>query len=93
METINKYFPAKADYERMQYCSVQFTNVPYAEFIEWNHKCLQKLSDSEVTWIEKLCQKISMMELGLVDLEHCNEWFATGIYFNKHSDICIFHPR
>lgn len=93
METIIKYFPAECEYERMQDCSVQFTDLPYTEFIEWNHKCLQKLSDSEVIWIEQLCEKISSKKVSLVDLEHCNEWRASGIYFNKHSRICIFHPR
>ena len=93
MDTIKNSFPEECEYERMQDFDVQFKDVPYTEFIEWNHKCLEKLSLSELAWIEQLCEKILSRNVNLVDLEDCNQWRASGIYFNKHSHICIFYPR
>jgi hypothetical protein len=65
----------------------------YFDFLEHNKQCVNKLSDDDVEFYEKICEKIQAEEIIQVDEEDYGEWATCAIYFNKDSRIVFMHPR
>ena len=68
-------------------------SMSYSEFIQWNINCLYELTAEEVRHIDGICQLIHNDRLSLIELEHCSEADAGGIYFNIYKRLCICSRR
>jgi len=90
---IKKYLLAECEYERMQFMNEDYEDETYDEFMAWNLQCIEDLSEKSLAWITQLCVMIGSGDITTMDMEDCHEWRASGMYFNRHSNICIFHPR
>lgn len=65
----------------------------YSDFLKHNKQCINALSDDDVTFYLKICEKIYKQEIIQVDEEYFGEWRTSTIYFNKNSTIVFMHPR
>jgi len=76
------------DYERMVELGVNVSS-SYAEFIAWNEKCIQELDADELTWTLRLCKRINIGNIRMMDLDPCAVFQATNIYFDADANLCI----
>ena len=83
------------DYERMlaTECSSIDRTRTYAQFIEWNRKCIDELVDAERNFLLQLCNKINTNKISLMDLESCAVFKAHKIYYDRRKNLCIVNPR
>jgi hypothetical protein len=93
---ISEVYPFIVDqytFERMQQMNddINFSN--YKEFLEFNIKCIDELTDDDKNWLLALCKKLKSSMIHLVDTEHCVEFDADTFYFNHNKKLCITNPR
>jgi hypothetical protein len=65
----------------------------YAEFCEWNDKCLHNLYEDEREHIEWLYEWIEQGKVRNMDMEGCNAFRSMGIYFDKKNRLVVFNGR
>jgi hypothetical protein len=85
----------KADFERMVDTGYRtwFKDMSYAEFLEWNNKCICELTNEEDAWLVGLCRRLKNKHIQLQDMECCSRFEAYGFYFNEKKHIVIVNPR
>ena len=93
MESISKCLVDDMMFDRMECYNKEYKNTTFQEFHAWNMKCIATLSDDEFYWLGELCKRINQEKINLVDAEHCGEFTACCIYFNKNKTLCIMNPR
>ena len=80
------------EFERLQEISdTPFKN--YDHFVKHNKKCLEKLDETELMFLLRLCVKILNKSLMTTDAEDFGEWNACVFYFNKNGKLVIVRPR
>ena len=65
----------------------------YNKFIKHNEKCVRKLSDIDLEFIDRLIDKIREEEIVQCDEDNFVEWETYSIYFNKNKKLVMMHPR
>jgi len=95
VHTIIAYVVPSNDYERMvaYECSAIDTTKSYAEFLDWNQRCLNAMTDADITWLMGLCTRLKRKTVRLMDMEPCSVFTADAIYFDKEKNLCIVNPR
>jgi len=74
-------------------CSDILLDQSYADFMEWNIKCIAELSAEERAWVWGLCQRIGRRSIKLMDMENCPVFTAYGIYYSSDKTLCVVNPR
>ena len=81
-------------YKRLQNMNDKVdASMSYGEFIQWNLNCLYELTMEEIQQVDAVCQLIHNDRLSLIELKHCSEADAGGIYFNIYKRLCICSGR
>jgi hypothetical protein len=93
IEFMKKFIIDKWDFKRIKELDKIDENINYEEFINWNIKCINELSNKETIWLLNLCNNIQNNKINLVDLESCCSFEASNFYFDNHKNICIVNPR
>lgn len=88
-----EWMPNYNDFERMKHHNDMYVDMQYDEFVEWNEKCFNEVSDDDRPFLENTIKYIASAAISLVDMESCVEFEAAGVYFNTKKSICIFNPR
>lgn len=70
-----------------------FEKYEYSQFIKHNKKCLERLSDEDLSFIIDLVIKIQNEEIVQCDEDNFIEWDTSTIYFNKKGKLVLMHPR
>jgi hypothetical protein len=86
----------KDDYRRMiqtEECDEIDKNLSYTQFLDWNIKCIDELSDEDKLFLRILCNKISNKNIGQMDLESCVVFTTCSIFFDKNKKLIIVNPR
>lgn len=65
----------------------------YDKFIKHNEKCIKKLSDDDLHFINHLIDKIEKEDIMQCDEEYFSEWDTHSIYFNINNKLVLMHPR
>ena len=89
----DSFLPSEYDYERMQGMNEKYEDMPYYDFIIWNHECLRNMTVEDRVSLVWLCKKMKSNTINLVDMESCCEFNADGFYFDKDSKLCITNSR
>jgi hypothetical protein len=95
---LSKYIIGENDFLRIQ---ADVTGEPigwledmtYAEFLDWNNKCIYELTNEEDAWLVGLCGLMKNGRIMLQDMESCVQFEAYGFYFNLDKKIVIVNPR
>lgn len=92
---IMAYLPHDDDFRRMKSynCKNVDTIQSYQDFLSWNQKCINDLSQDERNWVLGLCQKIKRYKISLMDLESTAVFDAFKIYYCQNKNLCIVNPR
>jgi hypothetical protein len=92
---IMSYLPDQHDFQRMTEfrCKNVDTIQSYQEFLSWNQKCINYLTQDERNWVLGLCQKIKRYKISLMDLESTAVFDAFKIYYCQNKNLCIVNPR
>jgi hypothetical protein len=92
---LSKFIIDEDDFERMVDTGYRtwFKDMSYAEFLEWNNKCICELTNEEDAWLVGLCHRLKNKHIQLQDMECCSRFDAYGFYFNEKKDIVIVNPR
>jgi hypothetical protein len=95
IHSIVAFVVGKMDYQRMvdNECSGIVLDQTYAQFLDWNTKCISELSTDDRAWVWGLCQQISKRNIKLMDMEPCSVFTAFGIYYTTNKTLCIVNPR
>jgi hypothetical protein len=95
MDTLVKFIVDAVVFERMARFNPEkdWEDKTYAEFILWNAKCFEELEEDCQQDILRICKSIGRQFIRLVDEEHCCEFTACSVYFNKNKQLCIVNPR
>jgi hypothetical protein len=86
------------DFERMQDISIGeqkdwLEGMSYADFMAWNVKCINQLSDEDDAWLVILCRRMKEGDILLQDMEACCQFTAGGFFFDYDKRIIIVNPR
>jgi len=65
----------------------------YNTFNKWNSECLLATCEDQLDHLEWLCDSIAARKVAIMDMEHCGEFQAQGIYFNKNRKLVIYNGR
>lgn len=89
------YLVAECEYERMidQYCSAINPSLSYDDFVLYNKSCLEELSPKRLKWVWRLCKELDSEKIRMMDLEDCNLWKASCLFYDLNKNIVIVHPR
>ena len=87
------WMPLDYEFSRMTDNSDTYSEMTYEQFVEWNRECFNSASDEERGFLKQICMSITNGRIGLMDLESCSQFQASGVYFNPTKMICIFNPR
>ncbi len=91
-----KFMLDKDDYKRMIDLKIVHEidkNLSYEQFIDWNFKCINELSDEDKSFLKILCNKINNKKIGQMDLESCVVFETCSIFFDKNKNLVIVNPR
>ena len=92
---IMAYLPHDDDFRRMKSynCKNVDTIQSYQDFLSWNQKCINDLSQDERNWVLGLCQKMKKYKISHMDLESCAVFDVYMIYYCQNKNLCIVDPR
>jgi len=95
MDTLAKFIVDHSIFERIVRFNHEkvWNDTTYAEFILWNSKCFEELEEDYQQDVLRICKSIGRQFIRLVDEEHCCEFTACSVYFNKNKQLCIVNPR
>jgi hypothetical protein len=92
VDTILEYIPDSYSFNRMQDMQESFDQeMNYADFLEWNRKCLLELDNDDLAWVVGFCKRVYM--INSTDMESCVEFEIDGFYYNKDKKFCIHTVR
>jgi hypothetical protein len=92
---IMTYLPDVDDFQRMtEFGCKNVDNIQsYNDFLAWNQRCINDLTQDERNWVLGLCQKIKKYKISLMDLESTAVFDACNIYYCQNKNLCIVNPR
>jgi hypothetical protein len=100
---IEYYIISEYAFDRIQemgYCDSEndhedcLCSIPtYNDFIEWNIKCFNKLSNERKLLIKKLYELTLEKKVCIMDQESCVMFPSCEIFFNKKEQLVITCPR
>ena len=95
---LTSYIIQELDFERMQDMAIGeqkdwLEGMSYAEFVAWNVKCINQLSDEDDAWLVGLCKRMKDDRIILQDMEACCQFTADGFFFDYDKRIIIVNPR
>ena len=89
----DEYMPNEHDFKRMCAYNKAYIAMKYEDFINWNRMCFNLLLNPEFAWLQSLCKLVKANKISLIDMEHCGEFNACYIYFDKNKNITIGAAR
>jgi len=83
------------DYDRMIHneCSKINTKLSYAQFLEWNIKCIIESSDEDRLLFKILANNIINKKVGQMDLESCAVFESCSLFYDTKKRLIIVNPR
>lgn len=95
IHSIVAFVVGNMDYQRMidNECKGIVLHQTYADFLDWNTKCISELSESDRAWVWGLCQQLNKRNIKLMDMESCAVFTAYGIYYMSDKTLCIVNPH
>jgi len=97
---LSKFIVPECYFDRMKHehesCSDYrglYTDMSYDEFVSWNIKCINELSNEDIVWLSGLCKRIKENIIILQDMESCVRFTADSFFFDCSKKIVIVNPR
>ena len=92
---IMAYLPNQQDFQRMTEfrCKNVDSIQSYQDFLSWNQRCINDLSQDERNWVLGLCQKMHKFMISQMDLESCAVFDVYMSYYCQNKNLCIVNPR
>lgn len=93
---IKNYIIDEYSFDRLIYlenCDIFLRNMDYEQFIRWNERCFNELSNNEKTFIKDLCDHIQLEKIQIMDEENCVSFTSEKIFFDENKKVVITCPR
>jgi len=88
---LSKFIVPECYFERMIDHDAYYKDMSYDEFVLWNIKCINELTNDDIVWLSGLCKRIK--EIHLQDMESCAKFTADSFFFDCNKKIVIVNPR